>query len=257
MKKFINLFFILAIVAVGFTSCEEKEEVSSGIPGMGDTPGELEIKDAFVAPEGITISGLEGLENVSTDANQAQLKSSQFSFSRRGCGGSYFRNKFVAWITVKAIFNNSNNGERCITLPAGLVFEVNKPGYQHGITVSPVKICIEGNSQRTVSLYLMCINKGEKGADADVKYTIKGTTGAKRILRLLNRLKDRKVNWQHYVSGLSSAQLKSVNTDDVEKYREIADAIQNDIWTITNDMEDLSEQQIEYIESIPMLVDLQ
>ena len=257
MKKFINLFFIIALVMIGFTSCEQKEEVQEGIPGMGETPGELEIKEAFVVPEGITITGLEGLENVSADASQAQLKSSQFSFFRRGCGGSFYNGNFVAWITVNLVFHNSGNGERCITLPQGLVFSVNKPGYQHGITVSPVRICIEGNGARTVSLYLMCINRGKTGSTADVKYTIKGTTGAKKILSLLNRLKDRKLDWQDYVGSLTSAQLKSVNAEDLAKYKEIADEIQNDIWTITNDEKDLSQEQIEYIESIPMLVDVQ
>ncbi len=257
MKKIINLFFIIALVMIGFTSCEKKEDIPAEIPGMGNTVGELEIKEAFVAPEGITITGLEGLENVSVDASQAQLKSSQSSFFRRGCGGSYYNNRFVAWIAVKLIFHNSSDSERCVTLPQGLVFDVNKPGYQPGITVSPVKICIKGNSPRTVSLYLMCINRGKNGSDADVKYTIKGTTGAKRILSFLARLKDRKVNWQNYVGNSTSAQLKSANSDDLETYKEIADEIQNDIWTITNDGEDLSEEQIEYIESIPMLVDVQ
>jgi len=257
MKKLVNLFFILALVAVGFTSCEEKKEVPDGIPGMGNTPGELEIKEAFVAPEGITISGLEGIENVSTDATQAQLKSSQFSFLRRGCGGSYYRHSFVAWIAVKLIFHNSNTGERCVTLPQGLVFKVNKSGYQNGLLVSPVKVCLEGNSRRTVSLYLMCINKGKEGAKADIKYSIEGITGAKKIWNLLNRLKGKKVNWEDYLASLPSTQLKSANADALEQYKEIADAIQNDIWTITNDGVDLSEEQLEYIESIPMLVDVQ
>jgi hypothetical protein len=256
MKKFINLFFILALVAIGFTSCEEKEETPNGIPGMGYTPGELEIEKPFVVPEGITITGLEGLEDVPTDV-QTQLKSSQYRFFRRGCGGSFFRHNFRAWITVKLIFQNSSSDKRCITLPPGLVFEVNKPGYQHGITIAPIEVCIKGNSASTVSLYLMCINKGKDGSDTNVKYSIKGVTGAKKILRLINRLKNKKVNWQDYINSLPSTHLKSTNADEIEKYREVADAIQNDIWTLTNDGVDLSKEQIEYIESIPMLVDVQ
>ena len=254
MKKFINLFFILALVAVGFTSCEEKEEVPGGIPGMGNTPGELEIKEPFVAPEGITIN-LES-ENEATlgslFSTQTQLKSTnRSSNSIRGCGGSIFGNDLTFWIKVKLTIQNTASEERCFELPAGLVFKVSDKEYQHGIVVSPVKICVEGNSFCDFSLVLMCINKGRNGTDTDVTYEMVGLTQSTQMWTLINLLYNRMVNIGFYLGDTPAAGLKSANTLDLEKYKEVADHIQNAVWTITNTEEGLSQEQIEYFKNLP------
>ncbi len=259
MKKFINLFFIIAIVAIGFSSCEEKESVSEGIPGMGETPGELEIKEAFVDTDG-TIDGIsfniQGAEQMSTDdllaSGQNQLKSTSGSWNYYGCGGSWHNSSFKFWIRIKLTLTNSSDGEKCIKFPAGLVFKVNEPGYQNGVLLSDIDVCINANTTKEIYLFAFCLNKGRDGSNANVTYAILGITSSDWLWKyILNDLVGKTINIEYALNTSPSAQLKSANIVDLSKYEEIADYLQNAIWTLTNDRKELSQEQIDYIKAIP------
>ncbi len=258
MRKFVNLFFILAIVAVGFTSCEEKEEVPGGIPGMGDTPGELEVKEPFTLPEGLVISDVQGVDEgvVTVDDilnPSSQLKSSQYVdlADLYGCGGSYLRNTFRAWITIRLTIQNTSAERKCFRFQQGLLFEVSDPQYQNGVLCNDVDICLEPNTYRHVYLWVVCINKGKDGSSANVTYKLKGVSDSKTLWdQCFNRIKGKRTNWRHYSDGTSTA-LKSATTYDIEQYKEAADHIQNAVWTLTNDGVDLTEEQVDYLENLP------
>jgi hypothetical protein len=254
MKKIIVLFFVASLFLIGFNSCEQQEE-KPGIPGMGDTPGELEIAEPFVAPEGIAID-LESqeeanLENVfSTEAN---LKSINKKYCGcLGCGGSKLNGKLKIWIRVKLNIQNISDKKKCFKIPAATIFKVSNPLAQNGITISPIKICVERRSKCQKSLWLMCLNKGKDGSSLKVTYKIVGVTASKPILGLVRCIKHKKVNIEYYLKFVPKAKLKAVAEDDyLETYADIADNIQNAIWQITNDGESLTEEQFSYFESLP------
>ena len=263
MKKFINLFFIIALVAVGFTSCEEKEDVPAKIPGMGDTPGELEVKEPFALPEGLVITEVQGIDEgvvtVDNILNQSNsLKSAQdFNLSDIfGCGGSYSGNRFRAWITIRLTIQNTSQDKKCFRFEQGLLFEVSDQQYQNGVLCNDVDICLEPNTYRHVYMWIVCVNKGKDGSASNVTYKIKGVSSSRTLWsQCLNRIKRKKTNWRHYRNGNLPSELKAANTDtyDLEKYKEVADHIQNAVWTLTNDGNDLSEEQVNYLESLPDL----
>jgi len=256
MKKLLSLFFIAFLFLVGFNSCEQQEE-QPGIPGMGDTPGELEIAEPFVAPEGIAID-LESqeeanLENVfSTEANLKSINKKHCGCL--GCGGSKVHGKLKIWIRVKLNIQNISNKKRCFKIPAGTIFKVSNPHAQNGITISPIKICVERRSKCQKSLWLMCLNKGKDGSSLNVTYKIVGVAASKPILGLISCIKHKKVNIEYYFKFVPKAKLKAVVEDDyLETYADIADHIQNAIWQITNDGKSLTEEQISYFSSLPDL----
>jgi len=252
MKKLISLFFVASLFLIGFTACEQQGE-EPGIPGMGDTPGELEIAETFTAPEGVIIN-LETLDEANIEnalSSQNQLKSTEGFFFRRGCGGSQWNGNFKVWIRVKLDVQNTSNQKWCFNIPAGTVFQVSDPSYQNGITISPIKICVESKGFCNVELWLMCLNRGKDGSTANVTYKILGVTGNARMWNLVRKLRYKRCNIEWYLNVDPSAKLKSATAENIETYKELADQIQNAIWQLTNDGEDLTEEQIKYFESLP------
>jgi len=257
MKKFINLFFITSLFLIGFTACEQQTEEPGGIPGMGDTPGELEIAEPFVAPEGVTID-VTGLDEIRIDntAGTAKLKSVMWNFDNvYGCGGDYDdrTNDYVFWITVNIYVNNISNNEICTTIPEGTVFKVSDANAQNGITTEDITICVKPNTEYVCSLVLMCLNKGQNGSSENLFYEILGTTDSDVIKELLEYLKGKKIGIEWYWNCNESAGLKSANADGIETYMDIADHIQNAIWQLTNDGKKLTKEQIDYFKSLPDL----
>ncbi|NPA37548.1 MAG: hypothetical protein GXO47_11955 [Chlorobi bacterium] len=256
MKNLITFLFILPLVFIGISSCEQQSE-EPGIPGMGDTPGELEISEPFVTPEGVTIS-LQTLDEETIDnifSSQPYLKSTNGNGYQKGCGGSRFNNQFKVWIRVQLDVQNTNSNKVCIDIPAGTVFQVSDPAYQNGITISPIQICTDPFSICHTELWLMCVNKGKDGSETNVSYKILGVTGNAKMKNLISRLTHKKCNIEWYLDIVNANALKASDIDPIEQYTDIADHIQNAIWQLTNDLEDLSEEQIEYFESLPEIDD--
>ena len=255
MKKIINLFAIISLVLIGFTSCE-KNTVDS-IPGMGDAPGEIEIKEDFSAPEDVSIS-VQGADEITLDQllnnPGAQLKSASSSPRYCGAGGSYLGEAFRFWIRIKLTLTNAANKRKCVNFPAGLIFKVQQEGYQNGILLHCVHVCVPAKTTQEVYILAFCLNKGKDGSKADVTYTMPGVTGSNILWYwLLNRLERKRINIENFLSSTSSANLKSASAseDELEKYATIADKLQNALWTLTNDGEKLSKKQIDFIESLP------
>ena len=220
---------------------------------MGDTPGALEISESFTAPEGVVIN-LETLDEGTLESvlsTQSKLKSTEGFFFRRGCGGSHYGGDFKVWIRVKLDVQNTSNNKMCFNIPAGTVFQVSDPSYQNGMTISPIQICVESQGFCNVELWLMCLNRGKDGSEANVSYKILGVTGNARMWNLVRRLKNKRCNIEWYLNIEESAKLKSATDAEIEKYKEMADHIQNAIWQITNDGQDLTQEQIDYFDSLP------
>ena len=257
MKKMINLFVIASLFLIGFTACEQSEvetEKPGGIPGMGNTPGELEIAEPFKAPEGMAID-VQGLDEIRVDgvSSAANLKSSMDWSSTFGCGGSFDNrtNDFVFWISLNVSFSNISNTEMCVTIPKGTIFKVSDPHAQNGVLLEDVKVCVKPNETQICKFMVMCLNQGWPGSNNNLFYEILGTTNSDLIKELIGYLSGKKIGIQYYDNFTPSAGLKSANTDDFETYKEIADHIQNAIWKLTNEGKTLSQEDIEYFQSLP------
>jgi hypothetical protein len=259
MKRKINLLIIGMLFLMGFTACEDIEK-PGGIPGMGNTPGELEIEEPFVAPDGITID-VEGMDLISVKGSDglANLKSPDgWDWGRTyGWGGSYHGRedtlkKFVFWVTVKLTINNLSNSDISFTLPKGTVFKVSDQKAQNGITLEDVTFSVEAKKDYQCQLMLMCLNKGRHGSDADLSYEILGTTASGLLKDLIGYLQNKKIAIENYliVDGTEN-NLKSISTRDFEKYKEISNHVQNLIWKLTNDGKELSQEDMEYFHSLP------
>ena len=253
MKKLISLFFVASLFLIGFTACEQTEK-PGGIPGMGETPGELEIDKPFVAPEGVTID-VAGLDEIRLDdaaSGSANLKSAQWSWGNTfSCGGSKDKNDFVFWINVNISMSNSNNSEMCVTIPQGTVFETSDPNGQNGILLTDMKICVKAHEVVDCNLMLMCLNYLRPGSKKDIFYKMLGTTNSKLLQELISYLKGKKIGIEFYTNIVPSSKLKSTSAEDLETYKEIADRIQNTIWDLTNHGKNISQDDIDFFNSIP------
>ena len=67
----------------------------------------------------------------------------------------------------------------------------------------------------------------------------------------LGLIKRKKCNIEWYLNIDPAAKLKASYAEDLETYMDIADHIQNTFWKITNDGENLSDEDIQYFESLP------
>lgn len=252
MKKLSKLLLIIAILGLGFNSCE-KEEMPGEIPGMGNAGGELEVKSQFVEPEGIEISGLTGVSYNSPVSAQGFVEGKGYpksgsinmsNFSRYGSGGQ--------WVKIKVNLKNTRNDGRCVWFPRGLVFKVSHPEYQNAILLCWTPVWVDANSTREIVLDVYCINKGKNGSDENVTYTIMGVTSSVVINKLLELIGWRMINIEFYQSPYQNAKTKSLNADDFN-YNNMVVQLQDALWTLTNDGKELSQAQIDYINSLPMM----
>jgi len=186
MNRVISMFCIVSLIVIGFTSCEQTSEQPGGIPGMGETPGEFEIREPFVPPDGVTYEVVGGEELTLADiigSEQTKLKSISEDPENMICGsgGSLYNGQLRLWITVKLTFTNISNINRRITLPEGLVFQVVGKGYQNGMLLKRVIFYVKAHSKRTVSVIAACLNRGRDGSNENLHYTIPGVTSSKEV----------------------------------------------------------------------------
>jgi hypothetical protein len=257
----VSMFLIVSLMVISYTSCEEISEVPGGIPGMGETPGDFEIREPFVPPDGVTYEVIGGEELSLSDitgSDKAELKTmnEDTDSCTYGSGGSIYHGEFRLWITVKLKFVNNSDTNRRITLKEGLIFKVVEKGYQNGVLLHRIIFYVKAHSTRTLSILAHCVNKGRDGSNENLHYTIPGVSDSDILWEeLLESLKDRKVNIENFIIPSSSHSLKTMNTDGIEKFIEIADHLQKMVWTLTNDGEYLSQEQKDYIKTIPLMED--
>lgn len=227
---------MLSLILTGFifTSCvkEESVDVPGNIPGMGDNNSALEVKP-IALPDNVAVVGeIQGYEESNKSASLFP------DFKIFGGSGVFIRLQF----TVK----NMNDRRVSVYLPAGTIFKTNNPSYQHGILLQWTWFCIPANSQRTVVLYLYCINKGKNNSDANNTYEMAGLTTSIPMLNFLKMLKLKKVNYEFF------RHVKSTSDGEYD-YNIISEKMQEAIWALTNYGTELSEETKAYINGLPEL----
>lgn len=250
MRKVFTMMIIAGLI-IGFAGCESSSTEDPGnIPGMGVSNAALEVEEAF-QPDGFLFGDAQGVEYEGVGTSKSYLKSTSLAekgnIYRYGCG---------RFVKVKVTITNTRDYDRCCWLPAGLVFEVSHRDYQHGILLCWTPVWLKANSQRTIYLMLFCINRGRSGSDGSVTYKIKGVTNSGIMKKYIRRLLKRKINIEFYrglINVESKAMLKAASADDMTMYDDITENLQESLWELTDGGAELTQEQIDYIEALPMM----
>jgi hypothetical protein len=232
MKK---ILIGLVVLMFALASCTKENPESAGsIPGMGDAEGNLEINAPFILPEGITLVGdITGLDNSGTKGSAAKS-------SGTSCFGSGGR-----MIKLKLTCLNTTNKRKTLFFPKGLLWKCKEKGYQDALLCQTTWCTMEANSQRTILIDLYCINFGRDPSDHLSSYQILGVTSSRTIWSLLNLIRWRKINFEHWYNPSKG--------EDGPTYDLITERVQDIVWNLTNKGIDVTEEDIAFIESIPEL----
>ncbi|MGQ1785734.1 hypothetical protein [Saccharicrinis sp. GN24d3] len=236
MNKLLLVF--ITIFALGLGSCEKDsitQEVPGEIPGLGDTSGQLEITENFELPDDIL------LEGVITGLDEQETATSLKSLGDLACYGS------GSEVKLKITLQNKGIRSRTVFFPKGLIWECTGGNFQHGIQIQTTWLRLNPGQTRTVTIYLYCANLGLPRPDNSAIYRILGVTSSKVLMRLLDLIGWRMVNYEMVVGN----SLKSASMD--MSYEEIVEKLQTIVHNLTDRGIDLREEDIEFIESIPEL----
>ena len=234
-----HIVFTLALVLIGLVSCERYEpEAEGNIPGMGDTPGKLEIISEFEVPDGIHILGnIVGTQDQNTSGSFKSTNNSKADFSCYGSGQQ---------VRLKVTFLNSSTYGRTIFLPKGLVWECLLGNAQHGLQVQTTWISLNPNETKTVVIDLYCVNLGLPGPGVNDTYRILGVTSSRILWYFLDYIGWRKVNYEMIVGN------DGAKTDG-PSYDEITARFQVMVHNLTDRGIELTQDDIDFIRSIPKL----
>lgn len=225
-------------------SCEKETESPGGIPGMGNTPGKLEIREAFKLPEGVTITGeITGVLDPGKKSSDTKSATTFSTSDFYGSGGKAVR--------LQVTLTNNTNSPRTILFPKGLIWECNVPGYQHAILLQTTWVCVAANASRTIIIDLYCINWGLESSHTNTTFRILGITASDIMWQLLDLIGWKKINYEmiyHFTIG------KKTGLADSPTYDEITERLQNIVWKLTNFGQPITEEDKEFIGSIPELL---
>lgn len=236
MKKYLVLSIILSGFIFGSCQKEEAVDVPGNIPGMGDNNSALEVTPISL-PDNVSFVGeIRGYEENNKSASLFP------DFKIFGGSGHY--------IKLKLTIENKNDKVITHYFKAGTIFQSSNPEYQHGILLQWTWICIPANSQRTIVLYLYCINKGKNNSDGNNTYTMLGKTTSVPMLNLLKMLTLKKVNHEYF--KLLSLINKSTTEGEYE-YNTISEKMQEAVWALTNYGTEIPEDVKAYIKGLPEL----
>jgi hypothetical protein len=238
MKKFNYLIAVIFIASLSFVSCEKsdsKKEKPGQIPGMGNEGGELQA-EAYVFHQDLTFGTLEGVD---VDTHVTVLKSAKDELDvvigePQGSGDQ---------VMIEIMITNNHPTDcRSAWFRAGTVFDCNLEGYQNGILLAPVNICVPPDTTKTFTLYLYCLNRGWENSDETVIYENLGVTTSQEVLDFIGLLMFKKVNYEHYLY------YPEVDFD----YNEVKDRLQDILWKITNGS-GMDASDLEFINNLPDL----
>jgi len=239
-----RILFVLTIFS-GFilAACEKNFDSPGEIQGMGDTPGDLQVKESFKLPQGIHLVGdIKGSDApyAKTGEKQQIIDDAKSSYPCFGSGKA---------VKLQLTLLNTGNSPRSVFFPKGLLWKCKFGKFQHGLQAQTTWVCLQPNSSRTIFIDLYCLNLGIPGPDQTANYSILGVTSSKVLWNLLNLIGWKKVN-NEMRNGTFNA---GKGTEDGPSYEEITEKLQVIIHNLTNNGIDLAAEDKAFIESIPEL----
>ena len=225
--------FVILLVGIGFAGCERIEQPGE-IPGMGNAGGELKAT-AYEFNEDIVFGNITGVNTYlkSTKSDDVIIEG-----VAQGAGDQ---------VIVTLEITNTNEDEwRSVYLRAGTLFAVNLSGYQHGILLAPVVICLSAGETRIVTLYLFCVNLGMNNSDESATYEILGVTESEVMMELVNALKGKMVNYEDYMIYYGEGA--------GDFYEGVKDTLQQIVWHVTNG-DGILDDDYKFINGLPAIPD--
>lgn len=235
MNKLLAL--LITISLLGLFSCEKDEtsETPGNIPGLGNAPGEPEIKAKYVLPENISIVGdITGLENA--NQKETNLKSAGVRDLVYGSGSD---------VKLRLTLRNGGKKTRTIFLPKGLIWKNRSGNFQHGLQIQTIWINLKPGSTKQVTIHLYCANLKLPTPDHSSIYHILGITSSKIIWNFLDLIGWKMVNYEMIET---EDELKSTGSPS---FNDITVRMQQIIEKLTDNGEPISEDDKKFIKSIP------
>ena len=245
MKKLLTL--LIAICIVGLFSCAKEDlgETPGNIPGLGNAPGKPEIKEKFVLPDGITIEGEKIVGLAKANQQAPALKSSGGNiWTMFGSGQD---------VTLMLTLKNEGSAPRTLFLPKGLIWESLSGTYQHGLQIQTIWISLMPGATKTVTVHLYCANISLPTPDHNAAYRILGITSSRIIWRFLDLIGWKMVNYEMIVNDPS--RVNNLKSGNGPSFHDISERMQRIIEKLTDNGEPISEDDKQFIESIPEISD--
>jgi len=237
------LFGLVMFSVFSLTACEKELDSPGEIQGMGDTPGDLQVKESFKLPQGIHLIGeIKGSDAPYAKAGEKQqvIDDAKSSYPCYGSGRA---------VRLQLTLLNTGNYPRSVFFPKGLLWKCKYGSFQHGLQAQTTWVSLQPNSSRTIFIDLYCLNLGIPGPDQTANYSIHGVTSSKVLWNLLDLIGWRKVNFE-MLNGTFNA---GKGTEDGPSYEEITEKLQAIVHNLTNNGIDLTAEDKAFIESIPEL----
>ena len=227
MKTYLINFLIPAVF---FLSSCEKLESPGNIPGMGNTPGELEVKEPFTLPQGVAY--------VDIIHETWELDPTLPTF-----GGGY-------GMILKLTLCNTSDVPKTVFFPQGLIWKCSSSDNHNGILLQTSWVNLEANSTRDLNIVLHCINSGKPSALQNISWNTIGVSGSPTISNLLEIIGWRKINYEMIygeIDGLTPSPYSG------PPYKDVIKRLQNIVWNLTEKGIEISDEDRSFIESIPLL----
>lgn len=222
MKHSFVLLTIAAGMAFLFYACKKSSggdkpggEQPGKIQGMGNTPGTPQ-GTPFVLPDGVTTIG-----NILGETCDTSYEA--------GSGG-------LVEVCI-ALYNNKNT-DITLTVPAGLILVAAEPEEnQHGILIHETIIVLKANKLTRLGLNAYCINSHRDPSAGDDVYTLGPVTSSTLMKALIEQLKNKKVNREHY--------------PEYDGYSDVRGPLQDLVWSISDGLEMPAAERTRLLALIP------
>ncbi len=241
MKKLLSFVTLASLLL--FVACQDDEtkskETPSNIPGMGNAGGELQA-ESYEFNEDLTFDEIVGIGATELAESLKSTTSDDVVITGSAYGSG---DQVVVTLTIT---NNNTEDCRSAWLRAGTVFASSLTGVQNAILLAPVNVCIPPSATKSFVLHLYCLNLGMDNPDGNDSYEMLGVTTSEPVLKLINALAFKKVNFEHYEAY-----------PEVEgglTYTGVRSKLQDMIWKITNGG-GLVQTDYDFIATIPDLPD--
>jgi hypothetical protein len=230
MKR-ISYLFVLALFT-GNIACEKIVELPGQIPGMGGTPGEIEVSDSFSFPEAIHLLGkIKGFDDDMT------------GYSRFGCGTS------GCGLRIKFTLVNSAGEPRTVFFPRGLIIKSDSADYKNGILLQTTWVSLEANSSRNVFMELCGLEPNDPDINQNITYSIIGKTDSEVMKSLLDIISWKMINYEMIYGTFSGKDGDSKSYS----YTEIADRLRDIVYNLTTYGTGITSDDRAFINNIPDL----
>jgi len=263
LKKTTSKLILLTCVAMmtlSLNSCiksgEDPLDNGGEIPGLGNAEGSL-TGTPFKLPDGIELT-----DDI-TGASYSEYYWDLYTSSVRNfvekdgtvknmilpvwtraeeANESHFRGSGYGYVDLLIPLRNTRSTPVEVTIPAATIILSKAGDCQHGVLIKKVTFTIPANGSYRLILSLYCGNLSKDSAGTGDIYIWGVVSNAQALLDLCDRVKNKKINIEEFVSTSSTDE----NTYDRQVSR-----LQSIVWEITDYSGKLSDDDIAYINALP------